>query len=74
MYKAISITVDENLLKKIDEYALANNMTRSYLMSYASDQFIKAKTIEPELKLVLENFASSLESLTKNVEAINAKN
>lgn len=73
-YVRVNLSIDSEVLSRIDKYVHENGLTRSAFMTFASDQFIKAKSIEPELKNTLENLASSFESLSRKVDEINAKN
>lgn len=46
----VGITLDDELLKRIDEYADANYMTRSGLLSLAATQFLTQRQIESAIK------------------------
>lgn len=70
----VQCSIDDKLLKEVDLYAKQNGFTRSALIAFSLDQYMKAKRIEPALKVTLENLASSYEALVKKVDEISAKN
>lgn len=70
----VQCSIDDKLLERIDKFASDSGFTRSGMIAFACDQFMKAKEIEPALKITLDNLASSYEALVKKVDQINAKN
>lgn len=48
----VNITVDEELMRRIDEYADENYMNRSSLISMATTQFLNAAEVTTAVKLM----------------------
>lgn len=56
--KKINITVDEELLGRIDKYAKANAMTRSGLLAMAAVQYLSAVELMPSVNKLLSSVAA----------------
>lgn len=41
----VNVTIDDNLLKRLDEFAAAHYMTRSGLISYAVNQYLNKEQL-----------------------------
>ena len=61
----VNITLDVDTLDKIKSYCRENNLAQSQFIKTACLEYIKAKSIEPELKLVLETLAQKVDELAK---------
>lgn len=46
----VNITVDEDLMRRVDEYAEANYLNRSSLISLATTQFLNAADVTKAVK------------------------
>ena len=61
----ITITLDCETLDRIRAYCRENNLAQSQFCKTACIEYIKAKSIEPELKLALETLAQKVDELAK---------
>lgn len=59
----INISVEDNLLTRLDAYAKKFGYTRSAFIAVAVNDYLFAKEKEPELKAMMEEFNAKLESL-----------
>lgn len=77
MVKRVNITVDEQLLKEIDEAALHKNMTRSaYLLAaaqerMAADRFLQAR---PDILLKMVDLKEALSQVAMNSDLLDSSN
>lgn len=58
MANRINITLDEDLLSRIDDYADSNSLTRSGFIALACSQYLDAMSKAPALKETLSQFFS----------------
>ena len=65
--KKLNITMKEDLLKRADEYASENGMTRSGLLTLALTTYLNAKEAMPSVNKLLNGFAAMQDELFKGV-------
>lgn len=59
--KKINITLDVNLLERIDNYASENAMTRSGLLAMAAAQYLNAVEAMPSVNKILSGMSAVLD-------------
>lgn len=65
MAKKLNITLREDLLARMDDYAKANAMTRSGLIAIAVTQYLNAVEAMPSLNKLLASMAAVAEGTVK---------
>ena len=65
MAKKLNITLREDLLERIDEYAEGNGMTRSGLLAIAATQYLNAVEAMPSVNKLLKSMAAVSEGVLK---------
>jgi hypothetical protein len=60
-----TFSADDSAMARIDEFCRENGLTRSKFIVSACTDYINAKTIEPELKKVLDDMSRQIETLVK---------
>lgn len=68
----ITLSITENLLAKVDEYAKTNGFTRSGLFVTAVNDYMRAKAIEPAVKeqlLKLEEIANTFKEISEKANS-----
>ena len=69
----ITLSINENMLAKVDEFAKTNGFTRSGLFITAVNDYMRVKEIEPALKeqlLKLEEIANAVNDLSVKAKSI----
>ena len=74
MVRTFNVSFDEDNLKIIDDYRKSSSkLSRSKFLETVALEYIKAKTIEPELKKVLDDLSKSFQHLAERTESIKLK-
>lgn len=60
-----TFSASESAMATIDDFCRKNGFTRSKFIVTACTDYISAKTIEPELKKVLDDMSKQIETLVK---------
>lgn len=71
--KKLAITVSDELLERMDDFAKRNGLTRSGLIAVSVSQYINALEAQPHLNKVLAMLAAAAEGKPVTIEAIEAE-